>query len=473
MLSFENYVAGDAIAWAQRIRAGEITGLELTEAAIARAEAVNPMINAIATPLFDRARAAAATPNPGPFAGMPWAMKDLFQTMEGVPLTNGSRAWAGEVGQVDSELARRHKAAGLNPICTSTSPELALAAATESTLYGQTRNPWDLTRTSGGSSGGASALVAAGVLPMAHATDGGGSIRGPAFCCGLFGLKPSRGRVPVAPGKTEGWMGGSTTHCVSRSVRDSALLLDLTHGAELGSRYVAPPPKGTFAQAAAKPPGSLRIALHFATGTGITPHPDCVEATEAAGRLCESLGHKVDLIAPPVDFDATAAAFGIGVLSSLAVAVQNRARALGRTDIDDLLEQTTIEYIGYAARMTAIQAIQANDQFMTTALAMARFQETYDLILTPTMGQPAVKLGVAGMLQPAAGFDAGTRPFSCYTSVYNVTGQPAMNVPLHWSKDGLPIGVQFAARIGEEELLFSLAAQLEAAQPWFHKRPTL
>jgi Asp-tRNA(Asn)/Glu-tRNA(Gln) amidotransferase A subunit family amidase len=472
MLSFEDYVAADAIAWAERVRKGEVSQLELIEAAIARAEAVNPQINAIAAPVFERARDAAKAGLTGPLAGVPWAMKDMYQTVEGVPLTNGSRAFKGVVGQSDAELTRRYKAAGLNIMATSTAPEYALAAATESTLYGQTKNPWDLTRTSGGSSGGASALVAAGVMPAAHATDGGGSIRGPASCTGLFGLKPSRGRVPVAVGRTEGWNGCSTTHAVTRSVRDSALILDLSHGPELGSRYVAPPPKGTYLEAASRDPGKLRIAVHFQTRSVNKAEPDCVAAVESAAKLCEELGHTVERIAPPIDFDALAQAFGIGVLTALAVAVKDRAHALGRPDINDLLEQTTVEYCAYAEQMTAQMVMNSNNIFMTAALRMAEFQQTYDVILTPTMGQPPVPLGQASMTGSAAHFDAGTGPFSCYTSIYNCTGQPAMTVPLHWAGI-LPIGVQFAGRIGEEELLFSLAHQLEQARPWFDRRPAL
>lgn len=473
MLSFEDYVSRDSTGLAEGICKGHFTAAEVTDAAIARAEAVNPKVNAIAAPLFDRARAAAVGPLTGPLAGVPWAMKDMYQTIEGAPLTNGSRAFAGEVGKADAELTRRYRRAGLNILATSTAPEFALAAVTESTLYGQTRNPWDLTRTSGGSSGGASALVAAGVLPSAHATDGGGSIRGPAACCGLFGLKPSRGRVPVAPGRTEGWNGCSTTHAVTRSVRDSALLLDVSHGREPGSRYDAPAPKGTFAEAAARDPGRLRIAVHFETRSVNHPDPACVAAVESAVQLCEDLGHIVERAAPPIDLDTLAQAFGIGVLSSLAVAVKNRALALGRAEINDLLEQATVEYIAYAARMTATMILNANDVFMAAALKMALFQETYDVILTPTMGKPAILLGVGSMLQPASAFDAGTGPFSCYTSIYNNTGQPAMSVPLYWTDQDLPVGVQFAGRIGEEELLLSLAHQLEQARPWFDRRPAL
>ncbi|MBV9539828.1 MAG: amidase, partial [Alphaproteobacteria bacterium] len=373
----------------------------------------------------------------------------------------------------DTELVKRFKRAGLNIFCTSTAPEFAISATTESTLHGLTRNPYDLTRTSGGSSGGASALVAAGVLPAAHATDGGGSIRGPAFCCGLFGLKPSRGRVPIAPGRTEGWLGCSTSHAVTRSVRDSALLLDVTHGPEPGSRYVAPPPRGTYLDATKRPPGKLRIAYHWQTRADTAADPDCIAAVEDAARLCAELGHIVEPAAPTLDYFGLARAFGVGVLTAVAAAVDGRAAELGRENIDDLLEETTREYAKYARAMTALQLNAANGAFMQAAESIARFQETYDVILTPTMGKPAVKLGVAALMQPAALCDAGHLGYSSFTAIYNQTGQPAMNVPLHWNADGLPVGVQFAGRIGGEELLFSLAAQLEQARPWFNRRPAL
>lgn len=472
MLSFDEYVAADGLAWAERIRSGDVAAAEVTEAAIARAEAVNPRINAIATPLFEQARAAAQGAQHGAFGGVPWAVKDLYQTIAGVPVTNGSRAYD-IVGEEDAELVKRFRAAGLVFLCTSTSPELAVAAVTESTRYGVTRNPWNLERTSGGSSGGASALVAAGVLPAAHATDGGGSIRGPAAACGLFGLKPSRGRVPIAPGRTEGWNGCSTTHAVTRSVRDSAALLDATHGPEPGSRYVAPPPRGSFLEATARPPGRLRIAFHWRTLAEVTPDPECIRAVEDTARLCESLGHDVEPAAPELDLELLSRAFGCAVLVAVANAARARAQSLGVESVADLLEQTNREYLEHGERFTAVQLMMANDAFASAAIAVSRFQERYDLILTPTMATPAIPVGAGSLMQPAAAFSAATTRFSGYTALYNQTGQPAMTVPLHWSADGLPIGVQFAGRLGEEETLFSLAAQLEAERPWFHRRAPL
>ncbi len=473
MLAFDDYVKADLVTWSERLKAREVSAAELMDAAIARAEAVNPAINAIAVRIYDEARARASRPTDGVLAGMPWVLKDVSQTMAGVRLTNGSRAFQDYTGKEDSELVRRFRRAGLNIFCTSTAPEFALAATTESTLHGLTRNPWNLNHTSGGSSGGASALVAAGVVPAAHATDGGGSIRGPASCCGLFGLKPSRGRVPIAPGRTENWFGCSTSHAVTRSVRDSALLLDVTHGPERGSRYTAPAPKGSFSDAVGRDPGRLRIAFHWDTRPGVVPDKECIAAVESAAKLCADLGHHVEQAAPKLDHENLARAFGRAVLVSVATTVHARARALGVESIDDLLEQTTREYVAYAAHMNAESLNVANDAFMSAALVLSEFQDTYDIIISPTMGRPPVALGVASLMQPSALCDAGTIPFSCFTALYNQTGQPAMSVPLHWSADGLPVGVQFAARIGEEELLFSLAAQLEKARPWFDRRAPL
>lgn len=470
-IKFHEYVAADAVEWAGRVARGEVSACDLLEAAIERAEAVNPAINAIAHRHYDAARKVAKQQAHGPLAGVPWAMKDLYQQVAGAPVTNGSRAFRGAVAEADSELTKRYRAAGLNIFCMSTTPELAISPTTESTLYGLTRNPWDLSRTSGGSSGGASALVVAGVLPAAHATDGGGSIRGPAAACGLFGLKPSRGRVPIGPGRTEGWGGCSTTHAVTRSVRDSAVILDATHGPELGSRYVAPPPRGRFADAVERAPMRLRIAFHWEGRSGTSPDPECIAAVEHAARLCADLGHIVEPAAPTLDHDGLARAFGVVVVTAAAGAASNRARSLGLDRFDDHFEQVTREYLEIGRRFTAMHFNAANEAFMSAALIVAEFQQTYDVILSPTMGSPPVELGRVHLMQPAEDFAAATAPFSPFTALQNQTGQPAMSVPLYWTAGGLPVGVQFAGRIGEEELLLSLAGQLERAQPWFHRRP--
>ena len=472
-LSFDDYVQRDAVGLAGLIRRGEVSALAVTEAAIARAEAVNPKINAIVEQLYDQGRKAASNGAlAGPLAGVPWAVKDLGHEIAGVRVTSGSKGFADYVAKSDSESVRRMRAAGLNILMTSTSPEFGLTVITESTLNGQTRNPWDLTRTSGGSSGGASALVAAGVMPAAHATDGGGSIRVPAACCGLFGLKTSRGRTPVAVGRTEGWNGMGISHAVTRSVRDSAAILDATHGPELGSRYVAPPPVGSFLDAASRDPKRLRIALQTYTANGTPVDPVCLEAAREVARLCESLGHIVEEAAPNIDGVALGTAMATVTASHTAAAFRARGEALGRAMTADDMEEATAGFVHIGNAATAQQMIAADAAFMTAAIEMARFQQTYDLVLTPVLAKPPVKLGEVALNQPLAVYGAAFGAFCPFTALANQTGQPAMSIPLVWA-DCLPIGVQFAARIGEEELLFSLAHQLEQAQPWFDRRAPL
>jgi Asp-tRNA(Asn)/Glu-tRNA(Gln) amidotransferase A subunit family amidase len=471
-LSFEDYRRHDALGLAALIRKKEVSAAEVAEAAIARAEAVNPKINAIVEPLYDRARTAASGPLTGPFAGVPWAVKDLNHPIKGVRLTGGSRAFQDFVSDHDGESVRRWTAAGLNIIATSTSPEFGLTTTTESKLHGRTRNPWNLERTAGGSSGGAAALVAAGVLPAAHATDGGGSIRVPASCCGLVGLKVSRGRNPVGDGKTEGWNGLGVSHAVTRSVRDSAALLDATHGPELGSRYVAPPPDGTFLEAVARAPGRLRIAVQRKTFTGAPIAPDCLAAVDAAAKLCESLGHIVEEAQPDLDGKALGAAMGRVIMTHAAVAMDARADALGRRLTEDDMEAVTWAMVQIGRATTAAQLAQADAAFMAAAITMARFQEAYDVLLSPTLAQPPTPLGVVSLDHTLQDYGAAIGAFSPMTAIHNQTGQPSISLPLHWSAEGLPIGVQFAGRIGAEPLLLSLAAQLEQAQPWFDRVAT-
>jgi amidase len=434
---------------------------------------VNPKINAVATALYDQGRAAARQPLFGPFAGVPFAMKDLNQGMAGVRLTNGSVAFKDNICRADSESVRRYRAAGLVFIATSTTPEFGLTFTTESRLFGQTRNPWALDRIAGGSSGGAAALTAAGVAPMAHATDGGGSIRIPASACGLFGLKVSRGRTPVGMGRTEGWSGLGVSHAVTRSVRDSAALLDASHGPEAGSRYVAPPPQGTFLSALNRPPRKLKIALQTKAWSNAPVHPECEAAVKDAARLCTDLGHEVEAARPDIDFDALQRALIVTLSAHTAATVAAREAELGRSLSEDELELVTRLMSKTGAKALALDLIAADAARMAAANVMGAFFQTYDLILSPTLGLPPVELGVVSLdVDPRTNADlfAQVSPFA---SVYNQTGQPAMSVPLHWSAEGLPIGVMFAARLGEEAQLLSLAAQLEQARPWFQRRPSL
>lgn len=466
----------DALGLAGLVRRREVSPAELLDAAIARAEALNPRFNFMAQKLYDdgRARIRAGLPD-GLFTGVPWLVKDLNTHLAGRPTGQGSRLYAGYVAQRTSELVRRHERAGLVVFGKTTTPEFGLSATTESVAHGATRNPWDPSRIAGGSSGGAAAAVAAGVVPAAHATDGGGSIRIPASCCGLFGLKPSRGRVPMGPGRTEGWGGMSTHHAVTWSVRDSAALLDATHGLEPGSRYGAPAPAEGYLAQVGRPPGRLRVALMLAPPSGGAVDPDCLAAARAAARLCESLGHHVEEAAPRID----AAAFGMAsfvlIGASVAADVADRAKAIGAAVGPDVLEPVTLGFVGFGNQAKGMDFARANATMQQIATDVASFMERFDVILSPTLAAPPLPIGAIN-LSPDVDFQTwGQRvaAFTPFTGVFNGTGQPAMSVPLGMSAAGLPVGVQFTGRYAAEDLLFRLAAQLEQAAPWGGRRPTI
>ena len=474
-----DYMAMDATALASGIADKTLSAGEVLQAAIDRCEAVNPMLNALASRCYEPARAEAQRPAHGPFGGVPWVVKDLGHPIAGAPLTSGSRAFRDVRGTQDAESIRRFRAAGLTIFATSTTPEFGLTVTTESNLYGPTRNPWDLQRSAGGSSGGSAALVAAGVVPAAHATDGGGSIRIPASCCGLFGLKPSRGRTPVGFGRTEGWSGLGVSHAVTRSVRDSASLLDATAGVEPGSRYTAPLPYATrFAGALERTPAALlgrvpRVALMVEPFNGVAVHPECEAAVRSAARLCGDLGFEVEEARPQLD----GRTLGLGMVAVVgahtASVIDAREQTLGRRLHDDELEVATWELVQAGRALKATDLIAADLAFMTAAIAVADFQTRYDLILSPTLAAPPAALGAMSLDQSASAYGAAVAAYSPYTAVYNQTGAPAMSVPLHWTADGLPVGTQFAARIGEEALLFCVAAELERARPWACRRPPI
>lgn len=464
----------DALGLAALVRQRKVSPGELLEAAIARAEAANPRFNFMAQKHYDFARAAIARGLPqGPFTGVPWLLKDLNTYLAGEVTENGSRLYKGYRAEVTSELVRRTQAAGFVVFGKTTAPEFGLTGTTENKLTGDTRNPWNPAHIAGGSSGGAAAAVAAGVIPAAHATDGGGSIRIPAACCGLFGLKPSRGRVPMGPTRTEGWGGLSVHHAVTRSVRDSAAILDATHGIEPGSRYGAPTPDGTFLSQLTRRPGRLRIALMLEPSAKGTVDPECVEAARAAARLCESLGHSVEEAAPRFDAGGLGAASFAIIGASVAADVEDRAKALGIRPGPEVLEPITLAFVEYGRHVSGMDYARANATLQTAAVAMGQFLQRYDVVLSPTLAAPPLKLGRIG-LTPDVDFQAWgqrTGQFSPFTQIANMTGQPSMSVPLAMSQGGLPIGVLFTGRYGEEALLLRLAAQLEQVAPWAARRP--
>jgi len=466
----------DALGLAALVKAKQVSASELLEAAIARAEALNPRFNFLAQKLYDygRAQIKAGLPQ-GMFTGVPWLLKDLHINIAGERTGQGSRFYKDYRATVTSELVKRHKAAGLVIFGKTTTPEFGLTATTESLAYGLTRNPWNPERIAGGSSGGSAVAVAAGVLPAAHATDGGGSIRIPASCCGLVGLKPSRGRVPMGPPRTEGWNGLSAHHAVTRTVRDSAALLDVTHGLEPGSRYGAPAPSEGFLAQVGKAPGRLRIALAITPPSHAPVDPEVIAATQQAAKLCESLGHHVEEAPPPLDAASYGAATFAVIGSSVAADVLDRAKATGITPDDKVLEKMTLAFVEYGKGVTGMDYARANNGIQAMAVAVAQFMAKYDVILQPTVAAPPLELGRIDLSNKDdfATWGARAGAFAAYTGFYNGTGQPSMSLPLGMTKNGLPIGAMFTGRYAEEALLFRLAAQLEQAAPWQGRRPTV
>lgn len=466
----------DALGLAELVKTRQVSASELLESAIARTEERNPRYNFMAHKLYERARAAVARGVPeGPFQGVPWLIKDLNTHIAGELTEQGSLYYKGNRATVTSELVKRHERAGLVIFGKTTTPEFGLTATTESKLYGLTRNPWNPAHIAGGSSGGAAAAVAAGVLPAAHATDGGGSIRIPASCCGLFGLKPSRGRVPMGPPRTEGWGGMSTHHAVTRSVRDSAALLDATHGIEPGSRYGAPTPERPYLEEVRRDPGRLRIALNLTPMLGTPIDPEVVAATRAAALLLEKLGHHVEEAAPKLDAAAIGKASFAIIGSSVAADLKARAALTGVQPSADVLETATFAYYYQTGlKMTGVDYAQANNDLQAAAMSVAEFMTDYDILLSPTVASPPPLLGVLSLSQPdIQAYFKAVSSFIPFSGLQNQTGQPSMSVPLAMSKAGLPIGIMFSARYGDEATLFRLAGQLEQAAPWSKRRPRL
>ncbi|OLD32526.1 MAG: hypothetical protein AUI49_02880 [Candidatus Rokubacteria bacterium 13_1_40CM_2_68_13] len=465
----------DGLGLAELIRTKELTPDEVLAATLDRIAVRNPVVNAVVTRMDDHARAAIRAGLPdGPFRGVPYLLKDLGALYTGTITSFGSRLYAGYTADHDSEIVARMKRAGLVIVGKSNTPEMGIAPSTEPRLFGPTRNPWKLDHSAGGSSGGAAAAVAAGMLPMAHATDGGGSIRIPASACGLFGLKPTRARNPAGPDAGEGWSGASIAHAVTWSVRDSAALLDATAGPDVGDPYWAPPPERPFLQEVGREPGRLRVALNVTPWMPGPVDPECAQAARDAARLCESLGHHVEEARPQIDEAAWGLARRIIIVASLTFALETRAAALGRTLSQDDVERITWERLQEALLFSAADYARAIHTVHRTGRAVARFLEGYDVLLTPTMARPPQPLGVLSLSNPdSEAFNAAGTAAVGFTALFNSSGHPAMSVPLAMSQSGLPLGVQFAARFGDEATLFRLAAQLEAAQPWRDRRPRL
>jgi len=472
---FADYEQYDATGLADLVRRRQVSPTELLEAAIERVQARNGAVNAVTMPLYDYARAAIAAGLPdGPFTGVPFLMKDLTAAIAGVPMTRSSQFFAdAPPPTADSEHVARLKRAGLVIFGRTNTCELGLSLTCEPRLHGPTRNPWDPTRISGGSSGGAAAAVGARMLPMAHATDGFGSIRAPAACCGVVGLKPTRGRNTMAPVLGEGLGGCSVEHAVTLSVRDSAALLDATCGAGAGDPYVAPPPARPYRQEVGADPGALRIAFTSLAPNGAKVETESLRAlTETAG-LCADLGHRVEQNDPAIDRSVVVPTFLTLAAANTVVNLASHPTK-GRAARADEVETVTWATAKLGEKVSGADYVRATQAAHRLGRQMAAFHGDWDVLLTPGLATVPVKLGwIDMMMGDVDEYWRRVFAFSPFTVWFNLTGQPAMMLPLGRSPDGLPVAVQIVARYGDEATLFRLAAQLEAARPWFDRKPAL
>lgn len=473
---FQSASQSDGLAMADNIRNGRLSPAEALTDAIAKVEKVNPQLNAMAEKLFEQAARDIAGPLPdSPFAGVPILIKDLFSPVAGARMTNGSLLGMNVVATFEAEIVARIRKAGFTIFGTTTSPEFGTSYTTESRLFGASRNPWSTDHICGGSSGGAAAMVAARVIPVAHGNDGGGSLRVPASACGVFGLKPSRGLTPMGPAVGEGWAGMSTSHVISLSVRDSAAALDQLAGADLGAPYAAPSYEGTFLEAATgRRPQRLRIGLvkHLAPWKS---HADCVEAVTSTARLCEQLGHHVEYVTLPVDalefYDTVFTIIGSQTRSLL----DTMGFMAGHPMDEQALEARHRVILRDKGNLSGAAYSAAVDYIHAFGRRMAALMTQFDVLLTPTMARPPARIGTLTVNenQSIGELIETFHSFSPFTALFNASGQPAMSVPLHWNAQGLPIGSHFAAAFGGERLLYGLAAQLEDSSPWAARRPPI
>lgn len=494
-MTYPEYRQHDALALAELVRKGDATPAELLDAAIARAEAVNPELNAIVTPLYDQGRRMLdQLPASAPFRGVPFLLKDLELEWAGTPMKSGNRGYAGHISATDSYAVTRYKQAGLVFFGKTNTPEFGLTPYTESELYGPARNPWNPAYSPGGSSGGSAAAVAAGIVPAATATDGGGSIRIPASCCGLFGLMPSRGRTSLGPSFGEMWQGAVRSHVVSRTVRDSAALLDVSAGMAPGDPYAMGPNAETFLSQVGIEPGKLRVAMTTQHPfPGQQTHAECVLAVQKTAKLLEGLGHTVEEIALPFDQTALSEVFLTMVLSETGATIRELSDYLKRPARRDDMELNTWALSRISEAYSAVDNSYQKRRWNTLSRQMGQLHERFDLLLTPTMSRPPIRIGelqnsaaetrTMKLVDALGGlrFLKGSKQidqlaeksfgYIPYTPIANMTGQPSMSVPLHVSADGLPVGSMFTAALGNENGLFQLAAQLEEAQPWIDKLP--
>src|SRR5689334_11883880 len=493
-MNLADYLQQDAVGLAECIARGQVTAAELLDIALRQSARAQPKTNAICRLMESEARAQLAKPLQGPFAGVPFLIKDCAQDYAGLPTSYGSRAFAKTAVPEHAHVVRRYLDSGFVIFGKTNLPELALKGVSDSQLFGRAANPWNVDHTPGGSSGGAAAAVASGVVPMAAGNDGGGSIRIPAACCGLFGLKPSRGRISGGPGFGEYWFGASSEGVISRSVRDSAAALDVLAGGEPGDPFVIGKPEQPYAEAMLRDPARLRIGFTQVSPIGTGVHPEAARAVNDAVQLLRSLGHEVEEAAPEIDGAALAKAFLHIYFGQVpAMVAQARARGAPRSDFELLTLVTATLGGAISAGGLTTQLLRWND----FAQGLARFHRRYDMLLTPTLAHPPIRhgqgdptaaeqivlefldrIGLLGLLARAGLLDGtvdkiarDSLQYVPFTQLANLTGTPAMSVPLYWTADGLPLGVQFVARFGEEDRLLQLARQLEQARPWFSRLP--
>jgi amidase len=501
MAAFPEYDQFDGTGLAALIKEGKISSLEVCEEAIRRAECLNPKLNAIVTKTYDLARETAkGSPSEAPFCGVPFLLKDAHHALQGFPMSCGSALLKTYTPQYDAEIVNRFKKAGLAILGKTNTPEFKLAYVTEPKAFGPTRNPWNLDYSCGGSSGGSAAAVAAGIVPFASATDEGGSIRVPASYCGLFGLKPSRGRTPVGPDFDEEWDGMSHSHVVTRSVRDSAAMLDAVSSFENGAPYGIFNKERPFIEEVEIAPGKLRISFCLRAAYGKNIHPECVKAVEQTCAVLTSLGHEVVEAEPDFREEDAALNYIIVVIGNAAALVDKLIQIHGRFKARRNLELSNYTFYSIGRSLMTLDFVKAKRRWRQFGVTMDQMMNRYDMVLTPTLGEPPVLAGsqqlgradqfsmrlitsfVGRMILTSRKLtysilektvDTTMKGQMPFTFIANITGQPAISVPLHWSSDGLPCGVQFLGRYGDEAKLLRLAGQLEKAQPWFDKQPLL